>query len=70
MRNSPNKCGVSAPGTVDGLHSLGGILTVHIVRQSDDERAEAERLLKRLEEKDPKMREKWGRHAHGGRKGN
>jgi hypothetical protein len=42
----------------------GGILTVedgrHMVRQTDDdERAKAERLLKRLEEKDSKMRKKW-----------
>jgi hypothetical protein len=42
----------------------GGILTVedgrHMVRQSDDdERAKAERLLKRLEEKDSEMCKKW-----------
>jgi hypothetical protein len=42
----------------------GGILTVedgrHMVHQNDDdERAKAERLLKRLEEKDSKMRKKW-----------
>jgi hypothetical protein len=42
----------------------GGILTVEegrsMVRQNDDdERAKAERLLKRLEEKDTKMRKKW-----------
>jgi len=49
-----------------GRRSLqsGGILTVedgrHMVRQSDDdERAKTERLLKRLEEKDSKMRKKW-----------
>jgi hypothetical protein len=31
-----------------------------MVRQNDDdERAKAERLLKRLEEKDSKMRKKW-----------
>jgi hypothetical protein len=38
----------------------GGILTLeegrHMVRQNDDERAKAERLPKRLEEKDSKMR--------------
>ena len=32
----------------------------HLVRQlNDDERAKAERLLKRLEEKDSKMHKKW-----------
>jgi len=42
----------------------GGTLTIekghHVVRQSndDDERAKVERLLKRLEEKDSKMRKK------------
>jgi hypothetical protein len=61
--DSPNKCGVSAPGTVDGLQS-GGILTTeegrNMVRQIDDYgRAKAERLLKKLEEKDSKMRKKW-----------
>ena len=42
----------------------GGTLTIqegrHMVQQlDDDERAKAERLLKRLEEKDLKMRRKW-----------
>jgi hypothetical protein len=42
----------------------GGILTMEdgrqMVRQTeDDERAKAERLLRRLEEKDSKMRKKW-----------
>jgi hypothetical protein len=30
-----------------------------MVRQNDDEREKAEMLLKRLEEKDSKMRKKW-----------
>jgi len=48
-----------------GSLQLGGILTMeegrHMIRQSDDERAKAERLLKRLEERDSKMRKKVGR---------
>jgi hypothetical protein len=61
---SPRKCEASAP-CMYSRRSLqsGGILTVeegrHMVRQNDDERAKAERLLKRLEEKDSKMRKKW-----------
>jgi hypothetical protein len=39
---------------------FGGILTVEEVHQlDDDERAKVERLLKRLEEKDLKMRKSW-----------
>jgi hypothetical protein len=49
---------------------------VPYTRQTDyDERAKAERLLNRLEEKDSKMRKKWvdivvKLHVHDGRKGN
>jgi hypothetical protein len=63
--DSPNRCGVRAPGTVlvGGPYSLGEFLqwrmgTIsYMVRQTDDdERAKAERLQNRLEEKDSKMR--------------
>jgi len=60
--NSPGGC---APGTVDGLYSLSESLQWSkganmYVRQLYDERAKAERLLKRLYEKDSKMRKKGG----------
>jgi hypothetical protein len=57
-----------------------GTLTVEerrymVCQLDDDQRAKAERLLKRQEEKDSKMRKKWvdaaaRLHMHGGGKGN
>jgi len=59
---------VSAPSTVDGLYSLGGILTVekgrHMICRLDDERAKAKRLLKRLKEKEKKVLLLEGTKAH------
>jgi hypothetical protein len=59
--DSPNKCGVSAPGTVDGLYSLGEFLQCRkgAIWYANYECAKAERILKRMEEKNSGMRKMW-----------